>query len=261
MFLWKINQIWKTDDNISMDRTHSYKDLSSKLFQNSEKILSEFVENALGNELESLLETWNNNTEKNMNKFKWKHTLTKCERRNRYIVTIRETCKDIPTSGGSSFVVLQASAHTKDFCPITDLLNGTYIARCTVHEDMTNIQGIVDFVNFTAFTKKGKEMQKNIFGFPVISKLHSTKTTESSLSGFSNTFNRRTNRGNFWRGFTCIFNLKEKPQDLNNSHTPQGWGWQTVLIANQSAVFLNYFMCRKNISPIGRFKERRVIIR
>ena len=217
MFLWKINQIWKTDDNFSMNSIHSYEDISSKLFQNSENILSEFVENALGNEFESFFETWHNNTETNLNKFKWTYTLTKCERRNRYIVTITETCKDVPTSGGSSFAILQNSAHTKDFCPITDLLNGTYIARCTFHADITNIEGIVDFVNFTAFTKKGKEMRKNLFDFSVISQLHSTTTTESSLSRFSDKFNSRTRRGKFLKGFCfCIFNLmKEKRQDLN----------------------------------------------
>ena len=183
MFLWKINQIWKTDDNISIDSTHSYEDISSKLFQNSEKIISEFVKHTEGNERKAtqLLKSWQDSTARKVKKFKWKYTLSTCnETNNIVIITITETFKGIPTSGGSSFIILQTSAHTKDFCPITDLFNGTYIARCIFHEDVTNIKGTVDFVNFIAFTQMAKPMKKKLFDFPVIiSQSHSTTTARS----------------------------------------------------------------------------------
>ena len=72
---------------------------------------------------------------------------------------------EFSTSGGSSFTILQTSAHTKDFYPIIDLFNGTYIAKCSIHEINTSMVGRVHFVNFTAFTKIQKRHKKNIFTF------------------------------------------------------------------------------------------------
>ena len=173
MFLWKINQIWKTDGNNSIDSTHTYEDISSKLFQNSVKWQRKI-------RMQSL-KSWCNFTARNVKKYNWTFTLSTCkETNNVFIITITETLKDIPTSGGSSFIILQTSAHTKDFCPITDLFNGTYIARCTVYENVTNFKGKVDFVNFTAFTQMAKPMKRKLFDFPVIiSQLHSTSAARS----------------------------------------------------------------------------------
>ena len=145
-----------------------------------------------------LFNSWHDNNAKYVKKFKWTHTLRECKRaKNIFTITITESFMDIPTSGGSSFIILQNNAHTRDFCPITDLFNGTYMAKCTLHEDITNIEGTIDFVNFTAFTQLAKPMKRKIFDFSVnISKLQST--TESSTTQFFIGAYNRTNRGKVW---------------------------------------------------------------
>ena len=201
MFLWQFNQILKANDDNkktnNIEDINTYDGISSKLFQNSDKIISDFVENTEGSKWgrKQLFNSWHDNNAKYVKKFKWTHTLRECERaKNIFTITITESFMDIPTSGGSSFIILQNNAHTRDFCPITDLFNGTYIAKCTLHEDITNIEGTIDFVNFTAFTQLAKPMKRKIFDFSVnISKLQST--TESSTTQFFNGAYNRTNRG------------------------------------------------------------------
>ena len=180
MFLWKINRMWegKVNSNNSMDSNQDYKDITLKHLQNSQTIISEFVKNGEGDKekVTQQLNNWHVQNANNKKKFKWTHTFKQCEGTNNiFIITITETFMNLPTSGGSSFLILQTSAHTKDFCPITDLFNGTYIARCTVHEIITRIQGTVDFVNFTAFTQMAQPMRRQLFNIPVniISQSHS----------------------------------------------------------------------------------------
>ena len=97
--------------------------------------------------------------------YKWSTNRKNCKNTNDLMITLTETYRNSPTSGGSSFTILQTSAHTKDFCPIIDLFNGTYIAKCSVHENNTKISGMVQFVNFTAFSKTTKASQKQILEF------------------------------------------------------------------------------------------------
>ena len=86
--------------------------------------------------------------------FEWLVESTSKRKDGSIMVKILETNGGIPTSGGSVFTFLQTSAHTKDFCPVTDYFNGTYIVSCLPHEDNTVIKGDVQFVNFTLFMWK-----------------------------------------------------------------------------------------------------------
>ena len=84
--------------------------------------------------------------------YKWNVTVEECYTKKRVIIRIDETFRRNSTSGGSSFTILQTSAHIKDFCPITDLFNGTYIAVCHIQYQNVTIKGTVHYVNFTAFS-------------------------------------------------------------------------------------------------------------
>ena len=95
--------------------------------------------------------------------FEWLVESTSERKDGSILVKILETNKGIPTSGGSVFTFLQTSAHTKDFCPVTDHFNGTYIVRCLPHEDNTVIKGNVHFVNFTLFTWKYNRSEEVFF--------------------------------------------------------------------------------------------------
>ena len=196
-----------------MDSIHSYQDISSKLLQNSQTIISEYVKNGEGikRKVTQKLNNWHIQNTKNAKKFSWTHTFKQCEGTNNiFIITVTETFMDFPTSGGSSFLILQTSAHTKDFCPITDLFNGTYIARCVLHEDNTIINGRVDFINFTAFTQLAKPMRRQLFKIPVnFNQSDSTPAESSLIPDFNRTYHT-TNRGKlfstkkFFRGCSEI---------------------------------------------------------
>ena len=94
--------------------------------------------------------------------FEWLVEGTSIRKDGSIVVKILETYEGIPTSGSSVFTFLQTSAHTKDFCPVIDNFNGTYIVRCLPHEDNTVIKGDVQFVNFTLFMWKYRR-SKEIF--------------------------------------------------------------------------------------------------
>ena len=94
--------------------------------------------------------------------YKWNVTVEECYTKKRVIIRIDETCWRNYTSGGSSFTILQTSAHIKDFCPITDLYNGTYIAVCHIQYQNVTIKGTVHYVNFTAFSSTETRFRKVI---------------------------------------------------------------------------------------------------
>ena len=82
----------------------------------------------------------------------WKYRIIQCDNSNSVVTTITETINGIPTSGGSSFNILVESDNTKEFCPVHDVFNGTYIARCELHEaQRTRIITKGHFTNFTAY--------------------------------------------------------------------------------------------------------------
>ena len=125
--------------------------------------LEKYIHNSRRNrrKVEYLFQLWNN--ESKAEDFKWtikEKTLTKD---NEIMIKILETKRGIPTSGGSSLTFLQTTNYTKSFCPVTDLFNGTYLVKCFIHENDTNIQGEVNFVNFTGFTKKKIKIHNIIF--------------------------------------------------------------------------------------------------
>ena len=144
-------QIFKSSGSI--DQT-SYVQSRDGFFPDAlrNNVLFKFVRNSELNKLRlnKVLTNWKGNDERIVNSFQWTHNIQKCENTNTIIITIQETFMGTPTLGGSSFTTYQDSEHTRDYCPIRDLFNGTYLARCTVHEDMTQIEGILHFVNFAA---------------------------------------------------------------------------------------------------------------
>ena len=159
-FLNEINQIYsKSSRNIPQTFPASH--------NISQTILYEYFNNYHQNskEIEQFFASMNKSSVQSIMNYNWLTNRDVCKNFNHVIITITETYKGSPTSGGSSFTILQTSAHTKDFCPITDLFNGTYIAKCSVHEHNTNITGMVQFVNFTAFSKTTKASQKQILEF------------------------------------------------------------------------------------------------
>ena len=106
--------------------------------------------------------------------FEWLVESTSKRKDGSIVVKILETNGGIPTSGGSVFTFLQTSAHTKDFCPVTDHFNGTYIVRCLPHEDDTVIKGDVHFMNFTVLVWKYNKTEE-IFSMKVSKKLQGKK--------------------------------------------------------------------------------------
>ena len=153
-FLHQINQVYQNhtpesppaNDNIISEVINNYQKYQSKIQQIFINI---------------------NKTFKGLDNYKWTVNYKHCKDVGDVIFTIKETYRQMPTSGGSSFTILQTSAHTKDFCPIIDLFNGTYIAKCSIHENNTTIVGMVQFVNLTAFTKTISAFHKQIIQFSV----------------------------------------------------------------------------------------------
>ena len=125
--------------------------------------LEKYIHNSRRNrrKVEFLFELWNN--ESKAEDFKWTIKEKTVTKDNDIMIKILETKRGIPTSGGSSFTFLQITNYTKSFCPVTDLFNGTYFVKCFIHENDTNIQGEVNFVNFTGFTKKKIKIHKIVF--------------------------------------------------------------------------------------------------
>ena len=121
-----------------------------------------------------LFELWNN--ESKAEDFEWIIREKTVTRDNDIIIQILETERGNPTSGGSSFTFLQTTAQTKSFCPVIDFFNGTYLVKCFIHANNTNIQGEVNFVNFTGFTKKKIKIHKVIFEMKTISDIEKSNT-------------------------------------------------------------------------------------
>ena len=93
-------------------------------------------------------------TSKNITHFKWIYYLQGCNKNGgKVMIVIHETYQGVATSGGSSFTLLIRSKNTMDFCPVMDLFNGTYIAKCPVHEEGSTITAECHFVNFMAFAR------------------------------------------------------------------------------------------------------------
>ena len=128
-----------------------------------DEVLEEYIVTCQENDsrVENLFELWNN--ESRDVDYRWIIEEETAVGKSEIIVKILETKRGIPTSGGSSFTFLQTSAYTKSFCPVKDFFNGTYLVKCFLHENVTNIKGEVNFVNFTGFTKKKMKIHKVIF--------------------------------------------------------------------------------------------------
>ena len=103
----------------------------------------------------------------NIANFKWSYDIQGCNKNgnniNYVIVVIQETYQGVATSGGSSFTLLIRSPNTMDFCPVMDLFNGTYIAKCPVHEKGSTIMAECHFVNFMAFSRLEKRTTQQVF--------------------------------------------------------------------------------------------------
>ena len=101
---------------------------------------------------------------KNITTFKWRYDIRGYNSNESVVIVfIQETYKGVATSGGSSFTLLIRSKNTMDFCPVMDLFNGTYIAKCPVHEEGSTITAECHFVNFMAFTKSKKPKAQKLF--------------------------------------------------------------------------------------------------
>ena len=153
-FLHQINQVYQKHTSNSPPANN---DIMSKFINNYQKYPNK-TQRIFLNRHKAL---------KGLDKYKWLVKYKHCKDVGDVIITIKETYRQVPTSGGSSFTILQTSAHTKDFCPTMDLFNGTYIAKCSIHENNTIIKGMIQFVNFTAFTKTTKPFHKEILKFHV----------------------------------------------------------------------------------------------
>ena len=131
----------------------------------TDSITLKFVENYESHteEVQSLFEEWDKKANTSWKEFEWNVKFFNDTKDGHIFINILETKNGIPTSGGSSFTFLQTSAHTKDFCPITDHFNGTYTVRCVPYEDNTVIKGDVHFIDLTTFTKKTTISYKTIF--------------------------------------------------------------------------------------------------
>ena len=154
--------------------THFNKD-SQESGGSMDEVLEEYIvtcrEN--GRNVENLFELWNNGSR--AEDYKWNIEEETKIKDSEIIIKILETKQGMPTSGGSSFTFLQTSAHTKSFCPITDLFNGFYLVKCFLHENVTNIKGEVNFVNFTGFTKNKIKIHKVIFAMKTDVDYHKRK--------------------------------------------------------------------------------------
>ena len=67
------------------------------------------------------------------------------------IFVIKELCWELPTGGGSSFLIRTDSTSTQ-ICPYTDSFNGTYIVNCPIPRcTCRNITVLLQYTNFTAY--------------------------------------------------------------------------------------------------------------
>ena len=141
---------------------HFTKDLKNP-GESVEESMSKFIEiyQQEGDKVESLYQLWNN--ESRAEDYKWNIEEKTVTGDSELIIKILEIKFGIPSLGGSSFTFLQTSAHTKSFCPVTDFFNGFYLVNCFLHENVTNIKGEVNFVNFTGFTKNKIKIHKVVF--------------------------------------------------------------------------------------------------
>ena len=65
---------------------------------------------------------------------------------------IKELCWEMPTGGGSSFLIRTDSTSTQ-ICPYTDSFNGTYVVNCPLPRcTCRNITVLLQYTNFTAYT-------------------------------------------------------------------------------------------------------------
>ena len=159
------------------------------------------------------------------------------------MIQISETKRGIPTFGGSSFTFLQTSAHTKSFCPVTDLFNGTYLVKCFIHENDTTIKGEIHFVNFTAFTKKTNKMYKTIFKMKTgTSDVERTQSCDNTERGYW------IHRNNSWHWFTgCQVIPKVDGRKLERCME------RYTQVSRMFASFLFLFGFRKNLNRPGVF--------
>ena len=153
--------MFNNSDNNNNQNNHQNNKMKMILLEN---IISNFIMNKemYPNMTTQLLQQWGGGVKSQKN-YKWNIKFKYCNTSPNIIFYIEETFRKMPTSGGSSFTILQTSAHTKDFCPINDLFNGTYIAKCLISEDNSIIKGKVLFINFTAFTQRVYPFKDVIF--------------------------------------------------------------------------------------------------
>ena len=112
--------------------------------------------------------------------YKWSYRIHTCDlkSRNLVVVVIQELHYGHASSGGSSITVFSRSTNTMDYCPVVDLFNGTYIAKCQIHERGTVLKSKVHFVNFAAFTRYLDTTQRVIIKENVDRYLHNVTYIE-----------------------------------------------------------------------------------